>query len=559
MLGQSQKYSVEINPHNPSECHLSLAYRNLSSIPIFQIKQFLQKESIKVLGDIDKKISQVERKRKMFIQTLFRRGEWEDQDIVAILNKSSYETLKHDGLTITVLDLSNNSFGNDNPLSKQIINLDFMKDTIHTLILDSNDLTHHFLIPECSKLTTLSLNNNNIKHLSYFIEKLRKTCPKITNLSLLKNPCCSNYFTGKQLSDEKRYRSFVIGRLPTLTVLDGSKVSQEEREEGERLYANWEEKIDLGIGSITPESQKTSMGRTISTNSLNTTSGLNTTSNTREIYQEKVNRNAPESEPVQIESSSGSENASLSITSYGNVHSENTVPQNDDSFSGSSYSSNHSHENESEEFESSQRETVQKLHPKPQPQYLQNSFQLPQVPQSIQPLQGFRIPQRLPEISNQTLQKSSGLILPDVPKSLILPEVPNTINEINNDKIDQTVNSPSPSHLIGAHALPRVTQSPKSTLNGKVESQTKQTQKLLSTPSPQPLNLSNKNNIISPKTALPKYESHNEKENNFKSQNQEISVTSNTGIKDAMKQHLKLPVAQSDSSDEDSGSDNSDW
>jgi len=164
--------------------------------------------------------------------------------------RESYEFLNAKGLSITVLDLSNNSLGGKSALRpSQRLNLDFMKDTLHTLILDSNELTHHFkLPPNCESLTSLSLNNNNIKYLSALLDMLIVSCPRLAELSLLKNPCCCNYFQGKELADEKRYRMYVIGRLGgKLRVLDGTQVTQEERNEAGKVFGNWEERLDIGV------------------------------------------------------------------------------------------------------------------------------------------------------------------------------------------------------------------------------------------------------------------------------------------------------------------------
>eukprot|EP00005_Dracoamoeba_jomungandri_P002063 CAMPEP_0174252584 /NCGR_PEP_ID=MMETSP0439-20130205/1994_1 /TAXON_ID=0 /ORGANISM="Stereomyxa ramosa, Strain Chinc5" /LENGTH=234 /DNA_ID=CAMNT_0015333141 /DNA_START=51 /DNA_END=755 /DNA_ORIENTATION=+ len=125
------------------------------------------------------------------------------------------------------LDLSYNNI-------KSLTNLEkFVK--LDSLVLDCNEITHDQQFPHISTLKTLSLNDNEIEDLGPFLEHLKECFPKLTYLSLLKNPACPNYFTGKDPDDYKRYRLFVVHKLEQLKFLDSSAIKDEEREEAKRV------------------------------------------------------------------------------------------------------------------------------------------------------------------------------------------------------------------------------------------------------------------------------------------------------------------------------------
>lgn len=134
------------------------------------------------------------------------------------------------GHGVRELDLSNNN----------IRDLNFLKGfpVLETLVLDNNEVNSHTKIPKVQKLHTLWVNNNKISNLILFIDKLVDSAPNIRFLSMLKNEACPNYFTGKSLQEYTDYRKYVISRLPTLTSLDSSPVTETERAEASRMYAS---------------------------------------------------------------------------------------------------------------------------------------------------------------------------------------------------------------------------------------------------------------------------------------------------------------------------------
>ena len=130
---------------------------------------------------------------------------------------------------ITALDLTSNRL-------ESLDHLDLLPE-LTRLVLDSNDFSEHAFkeLPFLPKLDTLWANNNRIADVDLFIEYVSAKCPKLLWLSLLKNPGCPNYFTGRDPEDYQRHRLFVIHRLPKLRFLDSNQVTPDERKEAARV------------------------------------------------------------------------------------------------------------------------------------------------------------------------------------------------------------------------------------------------------------------------------------------------------------------------------------
>jgi len=125
------------------------------------------------------------------------------------------------------LDLSYNSL-------IKIENLDKFT-RLASLVLDNNKLDSIQDFPRNEKMQTLWVNNNNISDLRVFLDCITNAYPNLTYLSMLKNPACPNYFTGKDFEDYKRYRYYVLYRLKKLKFLDSSPVTDFERKEAARV------------------------------------------------------------------------------------------------------------------------------------------------------------------------------------------------------------------------------------------------------------------------------------------------------------------------------------
>ena len=108
---------------------------------------------------------------------------------------------------------------------------------LQELILDNNEISDAQAFPKLPKLHTLWLNKNKIGDIDAMFPKklVAKNLPKLSYLSLLNNPGCPNELTQRDDDDYRRYRYFVLHRIPTLTLLDAKKVSSEERAEAGRI------------------------------------------------------------------------------------------------------------------------------------------------------------------------------------------------------------------------------------------------------------------------------------------------------------------------------------
>ena len=83
-------------------------------------------------------------------------------------------------------------------------NLEKFKDLEH-LVLDNNELSEG-QFPLLPKLHTLCVNNNKIEDLDTFVDNIKENLPSLKYLSMLKNPACPNFFSGKRDDDYTRYR-----------------------------------------------------------------------------------------------------------------------------------------------------------------------------------------------------------------------------------------------------------------------------------------------------------------------------------------------------------------
>ncbi|XP_053438987.1 leucine-rich melanocyte differentiation-associated protein [Nycticebus coucang] len=105
--------------------------------------------------------------------------------------------------------------------------------SLEELILDNNLLGDDLVLPRLPRLHTLTLNKNRITDLEYLLDHLTEVTPALEYLSLLGNMACPNELVSleKDEEDYKRYRCFVLHKLPNLKFLDARKVTRQEREE----------------------------------------------------------------------------------------------------------------------------------------------------------------------------------------------------------------------------------------------------------------------------------------------------------------------------------------
>uniref|UniRef100_A0A8C8ZIJ1 Leucine rich melanocyte differentiation associated n=1 Tax=Prolemur simus TaxID=1328070 RepID=A0A8C8ZIJ1_PROSS len=106
--------------------------------------------------------------------------------------------------------------------------------SLEELILDNNLLGDDLMLPRLPRLHTLTLNKNQISFpLPCLLDHLAEVTPALEYLSLLGNVACPNELVSleKDEEDYKRYRCFVLHKLPNLKFLDARKVTGQEREE----------------------------------------------------------------------------------------------------------------------------------------------------------------------------------------------------------------------------------------------------------------------------------------------------------------------------------------
>ncbi|XP_054585019.1 leucine-rich melanocyte differentiation-associated protein [Eptesicus fuscus] len=105
--------------------------------------------------------------------------------------------------------------------------------SLEELVLDNNLLGNDLVLPGLPRLHTLTLNKNQITDLEHLLDHLAEVTPALEYLSLLGNVACPNELVSleKDEEDYKRYRYFVLHKLPNLKFLDARKVTREEREE----------------------------------------------------------------------------------------------------------------------------------------------------------------------------------------------------------------------------------------------------------------------------------------------------------------------------------------
>lgn len=106
---------------------------------------------------------------------------------------------------------------------------------LSSLVVDNNNLECDANIPRMEGLKTLSVNNNKISDLKKFLDLVKEKFPNLTYLSMLKNPACTNEFTGRDSDDYQRYRYYVLYTLRGLRFLDSRPVDDSERKEAMRV------------------------------------------------------------------------------------------------------------------------------------------------------------------------------------------------------------------------------------------------------------------------------------------------------------------------------------
>ncbi|CAD8054668.1 unnamed protein product [Paramecium sonneborni] len=96
---------------------------------------------------------------------------------------------------------------------------------LETLIIDNNYYFNLNDFPQLPKLVTLSANKNNFNNLEILIDECKLKFPKLTHLSLIKNPICP-MFNGEE--EYQTYRTTLIKQIRSLKNVDGVAVDPKE-------------------------------------------------------------------------------------------------------------------------------------------------------------------------------------------------------------------------------------------------------------------------------------------------------------------------------------------
>jgi hypothetical protein len=104
---------------------------------------------------------------------------------------------------------------------------------VHTLVLDKNGLKSVSGFAKMLSVTTLWFNNNNVTDIVSFLDDVASTFPNVTYLACMRNPCSPPLaiVSEEDVETTRRFRLYVIYRLPKLQFLDSSPVAQNERKE----------------------------------------------------------------------------------------------------------------------------------------------------------------------------------------------------------------------------------------------------------------------------------------------------------------------------------------
>jgi hypothetical protein len=117
--------------------------------------------------------------------------------------------------------------------SNSINNTDFLQHFVNLklIVLDNNRISAlHATFPNSPKLTTLSLNKNQIADLEALLDTLSGKTPTLHHLSLIDNPVCP--LVGQSADQKRRIRVRCIFRLGAqLKFIDSVPVTDAERSE----------------------------------------------------------------------------------------------------------------------------------------------------------------------------------------------------------------------------------------------------------------------------------------------------------------------------------------
>jgi hypothetical protein len=106
--------------------------------------------------------------------------------------------------------------------------------------VESVDASHNHIrtldcLPVLRQATSLDLSHNSFADSGGVVRDLKAKCQRLRELRLSPNPCAPVNLAPEMHAN---YRAYVVANLPSLTVLDGLRVSDGDRERARRLFPN---------------------------------------------------------------------------------------------------------------------------------------------------------------------------------------------------------------------------------------------------------------------------------------------------------------------------------
>jgi len=185
--------------------------------PLFEHEDSTVNQSTSQLKNVDVEEMDIESEDEAEDNTILRLGEQNLSEIPADIAQAKGETIR-------TLVLTNNRI-------RSLSNLEHFK-RLETLQLDRNEMLDIDDMPKMPYLRTLWLNNNQLSDMHKLLRILAKNCPRLSYLSLLRNPVCpSIYFKHGNEDKYRRYRYTVLYHLHGLTYLDTTEVTHKEQKE----------------------------------------------------------------------------------------------------------------------------------------------------------------------------------------------------------------------------------------------------------------------------------------------------------------------------------------
>lgn len=127
-----------------------------------------------------------------------------------------------------------------------------------------NEFTSLASFPAFRALDTLSLISNDIADLNDIIINVTMKFPNLAHLSLIHNPCCPYLKPEFSEAAVDRYRLKLISRIPWLITIDGSPITDEERDQAVEFGTRVRGRLTFAHNIVEDPADKDQVNRTVS-------------------------------------------------------------------------------------------------------------------------------------------------------------------------------------------------------------------------------------------------------------------------------------------------------